>query len=231
MRFRCKFAILLSIHRTAMFKNKVIRWSTILMLIAVLTYFFIENFSKSQDQDLASTNPEQYIAKITKERTAKDELFRNGPDSPITDKENFHGLHYFKVNPEFRVKANITPYTKDDKELVIRYTDSTSEKYERYGYANFTINGKAHKLLLLKNEGVISVLFKDETNGQETYGGGRYLDYPVSEIKNNTVVLDFNNAYNPYCAYQPTYACPVPPSENTLPIAIWAGEQTEDGSH
>ena len=201
------------------------------MVVAILAYFFIENFSGSKDQDIATVNPEEYSAKITAERTEKDKLFKTGPDSPIEDKDAFHGLHYFKINPEYRVKANITPYTQDDKELVIRYTDSTSTTYERYGYAHFEINGKAQKLLLLKNEGTISVLFKDETSGKETYGGGRYLDYPASEVKNNTLILDFNNAYNPYCAYQPTYACPVPPAENTLPIPIWAGEQTEEGVH
>ena len=115
----------------------------------------------------------------------------------------------------------------DDKELVIAYTDSTSDKYEKIGYANFKLSGKDHKLLLLKNEGLVSVLFKDETNGKETYGGGRYMDYPVEKIKNNTIILDFNEAYSPYCAYQPNYACPVPPKENTLHIPIWAGEQME----
>lgn len=214
-----------------MFKNKVIRWSTLIMVMAILIYFVVENFSSSEDPDLAVSNPQLYMENITKERTTKDDLFRNGPDSPIANKEDFHGLHYFKVNPEYRVKANITPYTNDDKVLIIRYTDSTSAKYERYGYANFTINGQAQKLLLLKNENVISVLFKDETSGKETYGGGRYIDYPVSKIKNNTMVLDFNNAYNPYCAYQESYACPVPPAENSLPVPVWAGEKTEDSSH
>jgi uncharacterized protein (DUF1684 family) len=216
-----------------MFKNKIIRWSTIAMVIAILAYFVIENLSgsSSENQDLAITNPQGYIEKITKERAAKDELFRTGPDSPIADKESFHGLHYFKVNPAYRVKANISPYTDDDKELIVRYTDSTTTKYERYGYASFTLNGQESKLLLLKSDGVISVLFRDETNGKETYGGGRYLDYAASDIKNNTLILDFNNAYNPYCAYQPDYACPVPPAENTLPISIWAGEQTEEGVH
>jgi uncharacterized protein (DUF1684 family) len=203
------------------------------MVIAILAYFVIENFggSSSDVEDIAVTRPQEYIEKINKERAAKDELFRSGDDSPIADKESFHGLHYFKVNPEYRVKATISPYMKDDKEMIIAYTDSTSETYERYGYANFTINGQDLKLLLLKNESVISILFRDETNGMETYGGGRYLDYPVSEIKNNTLIIDFNNAYNPYCAYQPEYACPVPPAENSLKIPIWAGEQTEEGVH
>lgn len=215
-----------------MFKNKIIRYSTIAMILAILAYFFVENFSGSDETSaLAVSNPAQYLEKINQERAAKDEQFKTGEDSPIPDKAAFHGLHYFKVNPEYRVKATISPYTKDDKELIIKYTDGTTTKYERYGYAHFEINKKPQKLLLLKNENVISVLFRDETSGQETYGGGRYLDYPASEIKNNSMILDFNNAYNPYCAYQPNYACPIPPAENKLLISIFAGEQFEESMH
>jgi uncharacterized protein len=216
-----------------MFKNKIIRWSTFAMILAILTYFFVENFAGNGEDadDIAVVNPAKYIEKITSERAAKDEQFKTTEDSPIADKAAFHGLHYFKVNPEYRVKATISPYTKEDKDLVIKYTDGSSTKYERYGYAHFEINKKPQKLLLLKNENVISVLFQDETSGKESYGGGRYLDYKVSEIKNNAMILDFNNAYNPYCAYQPTYACPVPPAENKLLIPIFAGEQLEESNH
>jgi len=216
-----------------MFKNKIIRYSTFAMILAILAYFFVENFSANGDEvvDLAISNPAQYIDKITSERTAKDEQFKTAEDSPIADKAAFHGLHYFKVNPEYRVKATISPYTKEDKELIVKYTDGTTTKYERYGYAHFEINKKPQKLLLLKNENVISVLFRDETSGQESYGGGRYLDYPASEIKNNAMILDFNKAYNPYCAYQPNYACPIPPPENKLLISIFAGEQFEESNH
>jgi uncharacterized protein len=214
-----------------MFKNKVIRYSTIAMIIAILAYFFIENFSGNTPSDDAAFNPEQYKTKILGERAAKDEQFRTGDDSPIKDKGSFHGLHYFEPDLSFRVQATISPYMKDDKEVVIPYTDGTSEKYEKYGYANFTIMGETQKLLLLKNEGVISVLFRDATSGRETYGGGRYLDYPVSDIKNNSLTLDFNEAYNPYCAYEETYACPVPPAENKLSVAIHAGEVIEGAAH
>lgn len=218
-----------------MFKNKVIRWSTLAMLIAILAYFFIENFNSgsgdTDSDDLIAANPQKYIDKITQERLAKDDQFKTTKDSPIQDKDSFHGLHYFEIDPAYRVKAFITPYEKADKELKVTYTDGSTTDYERIGYANFTINGVAEKLLLLKNEAVISVLFKDATSGKETYGGGRYLDYPVSKIKGDSLVLDFNTAYNPYCVYAPTYACPVPPAENTLSVAIRAGEQTEEGNH
>ncbi|MCE6992574.1 DUF1684 domain-containing protein [Dyadobacter sp. CY323] len=217
-----------------MFKNKVIRYSTIAMFIAILAYFVVENSSLiSGDQAGAETitNPAKYKADIKQEREAKDEQFKTSKESPIADKESFHGLHYFEPDLSFRVKANISPYTNDDKEVIIKYTDGTDEKYEKYGYANFSIGGQTQKLLLLKNESVISVLFKDATSGKQTYGGGRYLDYPVSELKNNTIVLDFNKAYNPYCVYQESYACPVPPAENTLTVAIEAGELLESAVH
>lgn len=218
-----------------MFKNKLIRYSTLAMFIAIIAYFFIENLGgnslSNSKSDAIISNPQAYMDKITNEREEKDELFRNGPDSPILDKEEFHGIHYFKPNLEYRIVANIVPYTGSEKIYTVAYTDSTSDDYERYGYANFTINGTSLKLLLLKNESVISVLFKDETNGKETYGGGRYLDYKVSDLKNNTIILDFNKAYSPYCAYQESYACPVPPKENSLPISIFAGEQYEGAMH
>ncbi len=215
-----------------MFKNKVIRYSTIAMLIAILAYFIIENMGGANSSDDAlAANPAAYKAKILEERAAKDEQFKSGDDSPIKDKEAFHGLHYFEPSLTFRVKANISPYMQDDKAVTVKYTDGTSEKYEKLGYANFSLEGQPQKLLLLKNEGTISVLFRDATSGKQTYGGGRYLDYPADQIKNNTIVLDFNKAYNPYCAYQESYACPVPPAENTLTVAIHAGEVTEEATH
>jgi len=150
------------------------------MIVAILAYFFIENFSSANSEadkdDLIAANPQQYIAKITKERESKDDQFRTTKDSPIQDKDTFHGLHYFEIDPAYRVKAFITPYEKEDKTVELPYTDGSTTTYERIGYANFTINGVAQKLLLLKNESVISVLFKDATSGKETYGGGRDLD-------------------------------------------------------
>ncbi|PWJ58532.1 hypothetical protein CLV98_104392 [Dyadobacter jejuensis] len=218
-----------------MFKNKLIRYSTVAMVLAILAYFFVENFTGRTSGDsmdeLLATNPQAYVDQIMKKRAEKDELFRDGDDSPIADKAAFHGLHYFKVNPEYRVKANVVPYTGDDRTLKVRYTDGTEDNYERFGMANFTINGQPLKLMILKNEGSLSILFRDETSGKESYGGGRYLDYPLSNLQNNVLTIDFNEAYNPYCAYQESFACPVPPKENTLPVAIFAGEQYEEAMH
>jgi uncharacterized protein (DUF1684 family) len=147
-----------------MFKNKVIRYSTIAMIIAILAYFVVENISGlsagSSSEELIAASPEKYKTKILQERAAKDEQFKTTEDSPIADKASFHGLHYFEPDLSFRIKANISPYMNDDKEVVVKYTDGTSEKYEKYGYANFTVGGEPQKLLLLKNESVLSVLFQ-----------------------------------------------------------------------
>ncbi|WP_439556419.1 DUF1684 domain-containing protein [Dyadobacter sp.] len=213
-----------------MFKNKLIRYSTIAMFIAIIAYFVIENFSTGNDP-LAAVNPQQYKTQLVEERAAKDEQFRTSDDSPIADKESFHGLHYFEPNLTYRVQATVSPYMNEDKEMVVKYTDGTTEKYQKYGYANFKIMGQDQKLLLLENDGTISVLFQDATSGKQTYGGGRYIDYPVANVKNNVIVLDFNKAYNPYCVYQESYACPVPPAENRLTIPIEAGELLESSVH
>lgn len=207
-----------------MFKNKIIRWSTVAMVIAILAYFFIEILTPPSDAN-DSVDPTEYAAKITQERSDKDDLFRTSDESPITDKQNFLGLSYFAPDLKYRVRAVFTPFAGDDKEVKINYTDGTTDTYQKIGYAVFKIDEKENKLLLLEHEGSVSLLFKDATSGKETYGGGRYLDFPLSDIKGNSFILDFNKVYNPYCVYSPSYACPLPPAENTLTISVEAGEK------
>jgi uncharacterized protein (DUF1684 family) len=207
-----------------MFKNKIIRWSTVAMVIAILAYFFVEILSPPSDAN-GSVDPQEYAAKITEERGDKDHLFKTSSESPIADKQNFLGLSYYAPDLNYRVRAVVTPFTADDKELKIGYTDGTTDTYQKIGYAVFTIDGQEQKLLLLEHGGSVSLLFRDATSGKETYGGGRYLDFPLSDLKGNTFILDFNKVYNPYCVYSPGYACPLPPAENTLTIPIEAGEK------
>jgi uncharacterized protein (DUF1684 family) len=82
-----------------------------------------------------------------------------------------------------------------------------------------------------KYKNYLFVPFKDMTNGKETYGGGRYLDLETTDIQNDSVILDFNKAYNPYCAYSNGYSCPIPPKENHLAVSIEAGEKTFGKEH
>jgi uncharacterized protein len=218
-----------------MFKNKIIRWSTLAMVLAILAYFVVETLSTSSPAgsgaEILALSPEKYRDLILQQRAEKDDTFRTSAESPIEEKENFTALSYFEPDRAYVVQASLSPYDGQDKELKITFTDGTIETYERHAWADFPIDGVQQRLLLLKHEGMISLLFRDATSGDESYGGGRYLDFPVADVKGSTLVIDFNKAYSPYCAYNPTFACPLPPAENTLKVPIRAGEKYQAEKH
>lgn len=149
----------------------------------------------------------------------------------IEDLVHFEKANYFPISQDHIVQAL---FTKDiGKKFKMPTTTERTPIYRRYGYLDFEIEGKKLRLTVYQNidlmevegyEDYLFVPFMDETNGITTYGGGRYLDFriPNSEL----VKLDFNTAYNPYCAYSHRYSCPIPPSENTINVAIEAGEMT-----
>lgn len=174
----------------------------------------------------APVDPAAYQTELAAERRKKDDFMRTNTSSPIADKATFRGLAYFAPDLSFRVRASLEPFPEDKREkLVIKMTDGSEEVYEKYGHASFTLSGKPCRLLLLTYQKSLTVLFQDLTAGKESYGGGRYLDIDPRAVDKNSVTLDFNAAYNPYCAYNPTYACPLPPPENKLDVAVKAGER------
>jgi len=176
---------------------------------------------------ITSYNKNTPSQKLLDFRKQKDHYFRTSPDSPIANKENFKGLIYFEPTSDFKVKANLT-LLNDTLPFFLSKNDARKSKYVRYAIATFMLNNQQYNLTLLKLEGkidnnVLFIPFSDKTNGGETYEGGRYLDV---RLKNeNSIVLDFNLAYNPYCAYNYKYSCPIPPRENVLSISIEAGEK------
>jgi len=173
---------------------------------------------------------EAYIEQIKKERKDHEHYFKTSEQSPITDKENFKGLHYFEPDPAYKVIADLIPI--ESKKVVVLHTnDGKEQRYIEYAYADFKLNGQQNRLLILEGidmgpiRGKLFVAFGDETSAAESYGAGRYLD--VNKVPgSSTIVLDFNKAYNPFCAYNNTYSCPFPPPENLLKIAIRAGEKS-----
>jgi hypothetical protein len=167
---------------------------------------------------------EQYAEKIKAEREEKNTFFRSSPQSPIKKKDTFLGLNYFPADEKFRIEANLET-SKDTATFLVSRTDGTSERLPVFGFATFTLEGKRHRLLLLKHaqENSLFLAFTDKTSGETTYGGGRYLDLPYKKGQKK-MIIDFNMAYNPYCAYDATYSCPLPPKENRLSIDIKAGE-------
>jgi len=175
----------------------------------------------------------QYIKTEEAGRAAKDKWMAAGADSPLLPEKRagFQGLSYYPVDPAFRVKANFENIVKGE-EFVIQTSTEETRVYVKTGRLTFTLNGKKLTLMAYQDRSLLYaqgygdklfVPFADATSGRETYGGGRYLD--LIRPGGNSVVIDFNLAYNPYCAYNPSYSCPIPPPENRLNVAITAGEK------
>lgn len=182
---------------------------------------------------LSATKPSAsaYLAQLNKFRRDKNQAFRQGENSPLetTQKATFDSLKYYPGNMELAVAATFTRNATPDTAL-LQMSDRKTEKYLRWGVAKFTVGDAPQQLLLyLKangNDTTLFVPFTDLSNGHDTYGGGRYLDAPIPKLDETNLTLDFNRAYNPYCAYNNAYSCPVPPPENRLPVAIKVGEKS-----
>lgn len=155
----------------------------------------------------------------------KDETLKTSEESPIENKSAFSRLTYFPYNPTFVDTLQITKAAKVQK-VAIQMTDGTKEEMVLFGTISGQIAGQNVKLLLYQHEnGNFFLPFKDKTAPQETYGGGRYLDIPLSNLHDSGILIDFNYAYNPFCVYNKSYTCPVPPEENQLVVRIEAGEK------
>lgn len=197
---------------------KKVYWIAGIVIIIILVYSFSSNTTEK---------PKDYPTKIMELRLKKDQYFRTAKDSPIKDKGSFKGLKYYVPDANYRVMATFTALT-DKETLEIPTSKEKKDIYVKVGHASFELLGKQHKLLVLKkdiNDKMLFIPFVDQTSGEETYGAGRYLDVAMASGNTSQITLDFNQAYSPYCAYNPDYVCPMPPLENNLEIAIKAGEK------
>lgn len=206
-----------------MFKNKFFLFTFGIAILAMVVSMIIGADSTQSEPVQEST----YAVGIKDFRSNKDASMKNAKDSPIEDKENFKGLHYFEVDPKFKVIAQLDRF-KTGQQFTVSMSGGETEEYEPFGNATFEIDGQKCALKLFKSENnLLFVPFKDKTNGTETYGGGRYLDVEMTAINGTEIELDFNKSYLPFCAYNHSFTCPVPPAENTLQIAVKAGEKTK----
>ncbi|QCX54014.1 DUF1684 domain-containing protein [Elizabethkingia sp. JS20170427COW] len=147
----------------------------------------------------------------------------------------FKKLPFFDTHPRYKVKAKLVP-TQNAEVFDIPTSSGKTKKYKEYGTLFFKIDKVPYSLKVYQSHDLIKnpkykdylfLPFRDETNGKETYGGGRYLDLKIPKKKK--LIVDFNKAYNPFCAYNALdYNCPIVPLENKLPIAIKAGVKYED---
>ena len=194
-----------------------------LIAAAVVVVSIIYSFTGSGDESA-------YAEEIKKEREDKDRFMRTSKESPFaSNPDNYQGLSYYPPDPKYRIIADLTPI-KDKNMVVLTTNDSKEQRYIEYAFAEFDLDGYHHKLLILEVadmgpfRGKLFFAFGDDTSADETYGAGRYLD--LEKVPGaSTITLDFNKAYNPYCAYSPNFSCPLPPSQNLLHIPIRAGEK------
>ncbi|WP_436517750.1 DUF1684 domain-containing protein [Ekhidna sp. To15] len=191
---------------------------TWLLLIPVALVIFVVTQSGSSD--------EEYIQEVLSFWDDRNDFFRNSEASPFIEKNiEYEEVTHFEPNLDFKVNGELTRFTKRET-VVIGNSDGTNTTYLKFAIVNFKIKGQACSLLILKALGFGNqylLAFGDDTSGDSTYGGGRYLDVVIG--KSNLVTLDFNKAYNPYCAYFDDYTCPLPPVENLLNVPIEAGEK------
>lgn len=157
-------------------------------------------------------------------RREKDEFFRTNPHSPLTPEQrrDFQGLRYFPPDPDLDLTLPIEEFP--EKAVVeMQTTTGDIQSYERFGRLHFTIEDQAVTLTVYRNEYGYFLPFADSQAGKETYGAGRYLE--PEELPDGRIAVDFNMAYNPYCAYNEHWSCPITPGENRLKVPIRAGEK------
>lgn len=194
--------------------------------LGLLMLFLFPLISCSQKPESAS-----YTQEIKKHRYELNVKFADKETTPLTEKDfkEFSTLDFFPIDTSFNIVAK---FELNENPILFEMQTTTDRKpfYKTYGVASFELNGETYKLQVYQNQELILdpeyknhlfIPFVDKTSGNESYGGGRYLD--LEKTNADTIVLDFNKAYNPYCAYSDEYSCPIPPIENHIDLAIMAG--------
>lgn len=157
-------------------------------------------------------------------REEKDEFFRTHPQSPLTpqQKREFKGLNYFPENSALRLEVSVEPFA--EREVIeVQTTTGDVRKYQRFGRFSFEVDGQPATLTIYATPHGFFLPFVDALANKETYPAGRYLE--PEPLGGNKFLVDFNVAYNPFCAYNPDYSCPLTPFENRLKMAVRAGEK------
>jgi uncharacterized protein (DUF1684 family) len=188
-----------------------------------------------------------YAKAISKEREEKDAFMKDDKDSPFLSTKArelsvasvqmdtteapvvVNKLNYFPPDLKYKVKASLEPI-ENKKVIVLPTSDGKEKRFLEFAFAKFSLDGQENSLLIVEimdagpYKGTLFLAFADETSAKETYGAGRYID--LKKVPGaSSIVLDFNKAYNPYCAYSDNFSCPFPPKENIMKIAVKAGEK------
>ena len=200
------------------------------MLVTTLTMLG-SAFGQSEDQ---------IVGGIEQKRQETYKEFRNKKSTPLDkpDLKKFKGLKYYPIDLSFRVEGTLVR-NPNPQLFQMKTTTSRLPTYFKYADVTFMLQGETYTLEVYRSPEIAArpgyadyylVPFTDSTNGEVTYEVGRYLDVRLTE-SDETIVLDFNLAYNPYCSYSNRYSCPIPPKVNYLPIAVTAGEKKFKEGH
>lgn len=179
----------------------------------------------AENMDGAET--ETWKRALLRHRKEKDEFFQLGHDSPlpISERAAFRGLKYSDPDPTLRFETTLHRYEGTDS-VIMATSKGTRQLFNKVGYFEVTIGGSSVRLQAYQSaeraDPSLFIPFRDATSGKESYGAARYIDLEVEH--DDKYALDFNYAYNPYCAYSDDYVCPLPPRENWLTPEIRAGE-------
>jgi uncharacterized protein (DUF1684 family) len=167
-------------------------------------------------------------ARIIAERQHKDKFYKSSERSPLTPDQQalFEGLSYYDYNPALDLTVTIEPFAVQDT-FEVQTSTGDVRLYTRYGQFTFDYEGTPVTLVLYQTDHGFFLPFVDALSGQETYPAGRYID--PEDLGNHTFHIDFNRAYNPYCAYSPKWSCPITPPENRVKISLPAGEKLPHG--
>ncbi|PSP56543.1 hypothetical protein BRC82_01970 [Halobacteriales archaeon QS_1_67_19] len=174
---------------------------------------------------------QEWRDELESHRAEKDEFFADHPQSPIPPEQRagFEGLGYFEPDPDYRAVATVATHDRPDP-VEMEVSAGPPQRYLRVATLRFELGGEERELTAYRQESQdgLFVPFRDKTTGQQTYEGGRYMEFQTEGdlAETDEMVVDFNLAYTPFCACSETFACPLPPEENWLETEIRAGEKS-----
>lgn len=194
-----------------------------LSICVFLSFLWLTAFAQTPDSTV--------VREIKEYHEGLNEDFRDPEESPLPEEdfENFTGLDFFPIDLTYHIKAKFVR-TPGEEPFKMATTTAEYKMYEKYGEVHFRLHGEDIKLNVFQSHALreteeyrdyLFLPFRDKTNGNQTYGGGRYLELWIPD--RNSIIVDFNKAYNPYCVYNVKYSCPLVPKENRMNIPIKAG--------
>lgn len=206
-----------------------------LTLLFISLYSCNKNIGKISNETSASTTTlSNHNAEIINWQENLNKEYQEKNTSPLSEKQielfkEMGGHPFYKIDEKFKVEADFDRNV-DDKNIEFQTSSDQVAVYDLFGIASFNLNGKDYKLNVYQSHRMrmmpqyrdhLFLPFTDLTNGEETYGGGRYVDLKIQ--KGDKLTIDFNKAYSPYCAFSPNYSCPIPPRQNHIDSHIKAG--------